>query len=108
MTHSIIGIEKAEMECRLRRLENIVARFSTYASRYPQYKKLSDAHRDADAYIGEFAIRRPDAMSIVEIVEERMNAASAALANGDMDAYRQICMGTPGATYADVAKRSKR
>jgi hypothetical protein len=104
----IVGIEQAEMECRLRRLEDIVARFSVYASRYPQYKMLFKTHQDADAYMGEFGVKRPDSMSVVEIVQERMDAASAALANGDMDAYREISKQCSGRTYGDVVREGKK
>jgi hypothetical protein len=86
-------------------LEKIVGCFSVYASRYPQYKLLYKAHQDADAYIAEFGVKTPHSMSVVEIVEERMNAASAALANGDMDAYQAICRQTSGKTYGEVARR---
>jgi hypothetical protein len=93
---------------RLKRLEGIVGRFSVYASRFPQYVLLAATHRDADAYIAEFNVKTPLSRSATEIVEERMNAASAALANGDMDAYRQICKETSGKTYRDVVGTSKR
>jgi hypothetical protein len=93
------------LEKRLERLEGIVARFSLYASRYPQYKLLYQAHRDADAYIAEFNVKAPEGMSVTEIVKERMNAASAALYNGDMDAYRSICAHTSGTTYGEIARR---
>ena len=90
---------------RLQRLEGIVGRFSVYSSRFPQYVKLAATHKDADAYIKEFGVKTPHSVSVVEVVEERMNAASTALANGDMDTYNAISRECSGITYGQLKRK---
>ena len=52
---------KVDMEtlARLERLEEIVGRFSDYATRDKQYARLFQTHQDADAYIREFEVKTP-------------------------------------------------
>jgi hypothetical protein len=44
---------------RLERLEEIVGRFSDYATRDKQYVRLFQTHQDADVYIAEFGVKTP-------------------------------------------------
>ena len=90
---------------RLERLEGIVGCFSVYASRFPQYVRLAATHKAADAYIAEFGVKTPHSISALEVVTERMNAASAALERGDMDAYKAISKECSGTTYGQVKRK---